>query len=59
MPFETRIHQLSDQLLKCQDDATALKLAQELQEVLHERIEQLRTKATGITLLKNPGAKSL
>jgi hypothetical protein len=28
-----------------------LKLAQELQAALHERIEQLRTKASGIVLL--------
>jgi hypothetical protein len=42
MPFEARIRELSDQLANCRDDATALSLAQELQAVMHERIEQLR-----------------
>jgi hypothetical protein len=51
MPFEARISELSDKLAKCKDDAEALKLTQELQRVLHERIEQLRTKASGMALL--------
>jgi len=51
MPFEARISEISAKLAKCKDDAEALKLTQRLQEVLHERIEQLRTKASGIALL--------
>jgi hypothetical protein len=51
MPFEARISELSDKLASCKDDSLALKLAQELQGVLHERIEQLRTKTSGMALL--------
>jgi hypothetical protein len=51
MPFEHRIRELSEQLANCTDNATALNLARELQAVLHERIEQLREKTTGLPLL--------
>lgn len=55
MPFETRIRELSEQLGNCRDDVTALKLAQELQAVLHERIEQLRGAVRGLSLLTRQG----
>jgi hypothetical protein len=42
MPFDARIRELCNQLADCRDDAVSLSLAQELQIVLHERIEQLR-----------------
>jgi hypothetical protein len=56
MPFELRIRELSEQLASCRDDAKSLKLAQELQDVLHERIEQLREKVAGLPLIgaRNP-----
>lgn len=57
MPFEARITELSDKLRNCKDETESMKIAQELQTILHERIEQLRTKASGIALLdklKNP-----
>jgi hypothetical protein len=42
---------LSNQLANCRDDAESLRLAQELQQLLHERIEQLRTQAETLPLL--------
>jgi hypothetical protein len=51
MPFEHRIQELSKQLADCHDDAQSLKLAQELQTLLHERIEQLRSQTEGLPLL--------
>jgi hypothetical protein len=51
MPFEYRIRELSNQLANCRDDAESLRLAQELQQLLHERIEQLRTQAETLPLL--------
>ena len=50
MPFESRIRQLSEQLANSKDDAQSLKLAHELQILLHERIEQLRLKAVALPL---------
>jgi hypothetical protein len=59
MPFGLRIRELSEQLSNCRDDARSLKLAKELQTVLHERIEQLREKAAGLPLVvaHNPKPK--
>jgi hypothetical protein len=59
MPFELRIRELSEQLASCCDDDRSLKLAQELQNVLHERIEQLREKVAGLPLIgaQNPKLK--
>jgi hypothetical protein len=51
MPFESRIQELSRQLELCRNDGEALKLAQELQAILHERIEQLRDKTKNLPLL--------
>jgi predicted nucleic acid-binding Zn-ribbon protein len=51
MPFEARISELSDKLASCKDESEALKLTQELQAALHERIEQLRTQTSGMALL--------
>jgi hypothetical protein len=51
MPFEYRIRELSNQLANCRDDAESLRLAQELQQLVHERIEQLRTQAETLPLL--------
>ena len=51
MPFESRIRDLFEQLENCRDDAEALKLAQELQGLLHERIEQLRAQVAALPLL--------
>jgi hypothetical protein len=52
MPFETRIRELSERLAQCRDDAESLTLIQELQAVLHERIQQLREKVAGLPLLR-------
>lgn len=52
MPFESTIRRLSDELIKCRDDGESLRIAQELQTVLHERIQQLREKATALPLLR-------
>jgi hypothetical protein len=57
MPFEARISEISAKLAKRKDDSEALKLTQKLQEVLHERIEYLRTKASGMVLLPEPTKK--
>jgi hypothetical protein len=51
MPFEFRIRELSEQLANCKDDALTLELAKELQQVLHERFEQLRGTARSLPLL--------
>jgi hypothetical protein len=51
MPFDARIRQLCMRLAECKDDAVALKLAQELHVLLHERIEQMRGDVTGLPLL--------
>jgi hypothetical protein len=51
VPFESRVRELSLQLEHCPDDDKALRLAQELQAILHERIEQLRDKIDGFPLL--------
>jgi hypothetical protein len=51
MPFESRIRELSRQLEICRNDEHALQLAQELQAILHERIEQLRDKTKNLPLL--------
>jgi len=37
--------------MACDDDVLPLKLAQELQSVLHEEIERLREKVSGMPLL--------
>ena len=54
MPSATRIRELSEQLANCRDDALSRKLAQEL---LHERIEQLRESATALSLLSQHESK--
>jgi hypothetical protein len=62
VPFESRIRELSEQLANCKDDTRALELAQELQRLLHERVEQLRTEASSLPLLtkrKNLTARCL
>jgi hypothetical protein len=51
MPFDARIRQLCTRLAECKDDVLSLKLAQELQVLLHERIEQIRGEVTGLPLL--------
>lgn len=51
MPFEARVRTLSEQLANCSDESLSLKLAQELQSVLHEEIERLREKVAGMSLL--------
>lgn len=51
MPFEARVRDLSERLAECEDEGLSLKLAQELQSVLHEQIERLREKVAGIPLL--------
>jgi hypothetical protein len=50
MPFEARIRELSEELANCSDER-GLKIALELQTLIHERIEQLRTKVDGLPLL--------
>jgi len=57
MPSATRIRELSEQLANCRDDALSRKLAQELQELLHEQIEQLRESATALSLLSQHESK--
>jgi hypothetical protein len=51
VPFAQRIRELSAALTTCRDDAQSLKLAQELQALLHARIEQLREKVDALRLL--------
>jgi hypothetical protein len=50
MPFEARIRELSEELANCSDER-GLKIALELQTLIHERIEQLRSKLDGLPLL--------
>jgi hypothetical protein len=45
--IENRIRELFEKLVNSKDDLEALKLAQELQTLLHHQIEQLRTKVFG------------
>jgi hypothetical protein len=47
MLIENRIRESFDKLVDCKDDLEALKLAQELQSLLHCKVEQLRTKLFG------------
>ena len=51
MPFEARVRDLSDRLASCEDDVLSLRLAQELQKVLHEEIQRLREKVAGMSVL--------
>lgn len=51
MPFDSRIRELSEQLANCKDDTRALVLAQELQRLLHESVEELRTQTSSLPLL--------
>jgi len=50
MPFEARIRELSDELANCNNER-GLKIALELQSLIHERIEQLRAQVDGLPLL--------
>jgi predicted alpha-1,6-mannanase (GH76 family) len=50
MPFEARIRELSEELANCNNER-ALKIALELQSLIHERIEQLRAQVDGLPLL--------
>jgi hypothetical protein len=54
MPFEARIRELSEKLTGCGDDAEALQLAQELQTLLHEKIEKLRDTVASVGLITRP-----
>ena len=56
-PFEVRIRELSEQLANSRDDANSLQLVQEMQALLHERMEQLRRNTAGLSLLTNRGTK--
>jgi hypothetical protein len=51
MPFQARVRDLCEQLANSKDEAVSLRLAQELQVVLHEEIELMRSKAIGVPLL--------
>jgi hypothetical protein len=57
MPFAARIQEVSEQLANCRDDALSRKLAQEMQELLHERIEQLRQQAKTLLVLTHHESK--
>jgi hypothetical protein len=50
VPFEARIRELSEELANCTDTERALKIAEELQVLIHERIEQLRGNVSGLPL---------
>jgi hypothetical protein len=54
MPFTARIKELSEQLARSKNDEESLRLAQELQALLHERIELLRSTVSGLPLVTNP-----
>jgi hypothetical protein len=56
-PFGLRIRELSEQLANSRDDAQSLQLVQEMQALLHERIEQLRSNTAGFSLLTNRSPK--
>jgi len=51
MPFDARIKELSERLANCGDDAEALQIAQQLQTLLHEKIQQLRDKTAAIAII--------
>jgi hypothetical protein len=57
MPFAARIRELSEQLTTCRDDALSLKLAQELHELIHEQIEQMRERTTTLPVLSRQESK--
>jgi hypothetical protein len=44
-----RIRELCQQLTRCEDDAQALKIVEELQTALHDTMEQLRAGARAIS----------
>jgi hypothetical protein len=50
MPFEARIRELVEDLANCSNER-GLKIALELQSLIHERIEQLRAQVDGLPLL--------
>ena len=56
-PFELRIRELSEQLANSRDDAQSLQLVQDMQALLHERMEQLLSKTAGLSLLANRSPK--
>jgi hypothetical protein len=54
MPFESRIQILSSELEHCEDDSRVMEILRELQDAIHERIEQIRTKVNGLPLIAKP-----
>jgi len=59
MSFEARIEHLSRELENCEDDRQAIQLLRELQQAIHERIEQIRTDVNGLPLVAGrPDSKS-
>jgi hypothetical protein len=44
MNLEDRIRQLSEEMINCRDEARIVLLSRELQTLLHEHMEQLRSK---------------
>lgn len=58
MPFDRRIQELSEELEHCDDEGRGMEILQQLQEAIHERIEQIRTEMT-LLRLSQPGRKTL
>jgi hypothetical protein len=44
--FENRVHELCSRAVNAEDDEEVRRLAAELRQILHERIEQLRKRLT-------------
>jgi len=55
MPFETRIRELSRELENCDDDARTMEILGELQQAIHERIEQIRGEMNTLHLIRTAG----
>jgi len=57
MPFDTRIWELCWELENCYDDTRTIVILTELQELIHERVEQIRGEADGLDLIHPTGAR--
>jgi hypothetical protein len=58
MPFESHIRELLEELDNCSDER-GLKIALELQTLIHELVEQSRAKMGGLPLLTASATSSL
>jgi hypothetical protein len=52
--FENRVIELCSRAVSAEDDEEVRRLAEELRQILHERIEQLRSRLTFTSMPRRP-----